>query len=183
MAVILTIMAAFNIIPDTVPWGMGRELSMYFVYYLFGNIMAECQWIEEIKKKGLKYEAIGACFLIGINFFLSGYRWKESIRGMSYVVAFIGIGGWICMSILLERYGGALEQLGKASLCILCLHVPVCEILTKIMVRITNMTFETAKSEMRYIFIRCVLTIAICMVCHYMILRVAPWMLGKRENS
>lgn len=171
-------MSIFNILPGVMPWGIDGEVCRYFIYYLLGNITAEYNWIEKMMRSDLKYKLAGVFVLLNTNFLLSGCRPLDG----SYLLAIIGVMGWVYMSILIEKYGRILESLGQASLCILCLHMPVGEVLTKIMVSITNMKFANCELELRYIFIRCALTILICMMCYYAIMKITPWMLGKKKN-
>lgn len=164
--------------PGVAPWGIDGQVCSYFVYYFLGNIIAEHNWIEKMKKRNAVKKFLMAFLLISLNYFLS--ECKELVV-MPYITAIIGVAGWLYMSLLIENHGMTLERLGQASLCILCLHVPICEVITNIMVRMTDMTYETGKSELGYVFIRCVLTLLFCMMGQSVIIRMAPWMLGKKR--
>ena len=186
--------------PGVAPWGIDGQVCSYFVYYFLGNIIAEHNWIEKMKKRNAVKKFLMAFLLISLNYFLS--ECKELVV-MPYITAIIGVAGWLYMSLLIEnnntklrfdktikcqivnadkaQSGMILERLGQASLCILCLHVPICEVITNIMVRMTDMTYETGKSELGYVFIRCVLTLLFCMMGQSVIIRMAPWMLGKKR--
>ena len=80
-------MSIFNIMPETAPWGIDSGVCSYFAYYFLGNVTAEHNWIEKIRKNELRYGIIGAYVLIGINFLVSGYGLSG---GVSYVLAMTG---------------------------------------------------------------------------------------------
>ena len=84
---ILTVVSIFNIMPETAPWGIDSGVCSYFAYYFLGNVTAEHNWIEKIRKNELRYGIIGAYVLIGINFLVSGYGLSG---GVSYVLAMTG---------------------------------------------------------------------------------------------
>lgn len=100
---------------------------------------------------------------------------------MEYLLSLLGVMGWVFASLFIMQYGKLLGQIGQASLCILCIHVPVGEVLTKILVRGTKMTFENCEIDFFYVSVRSALTIFICMICHFLIIRTVPWMLGREE--
>ena len=178
VTIILTMISGFRLTPGTAPWGIDGQVCSYFIYYFWGNMTAEHQWMEEIRGKNIKRVFLMTIVLICLNYFLSGIKALEEIP---CITAIIGVAGWLYMSFLLEKCGMILERLGQASLCILCLHVPICEIITNTMVCMTDMTYETGKSELRYVFVRSSLTLLFCLIAQYVMLRIAPWMLGKKR--
>lgn len=175
---VLTILYIAGVVPSVCPWGLDNRLCHYIIYYMIGNIMAEKGWIENVRKLPKKFIYIGAFVLVSVNFMVSG---DKSSAILEYIIALIGVMGWIFVSISIENHGKILERIGQASLCIMCIHVPVCEVVTKILVRITNMTFEVCSIELQYVFERCALTIIICMICYYIIMRTFPWVLGRKK--
>lgn len=180
LVAILTALYVVGVAPSVCPWGLDNRVCEFIIYYMLGNIVAEKGWIENICKLPMEFRYIGALVLVSLNFIVSGY--KSSERILEYLIALIGVIGWLLVSISIENHGKILERIGQASLCILCIHVPVGEVLTKILVRTTNMTFANCEIEFRYAFVRCVLTIFICMICYYIIMKVFPWALGKKKK-
>lgn len=179
LVAVVTGLSIAGVVPSIFPWGIDNRLCENIFYYMLGNILAEKGWIEKVRKLPIKYKYIGTFILICIHFLIFTYRASSRILG--YLIALIGVMGWIFVSILIENHGKLLKYIGQASLCILCIHVPVDSILSKILVRMTDMTFESGSLELQYVLVRCVLTIIICLISNYIIIRYSPWMLGRRK--
>lgn len=181
LVAIITVLSILEVIPSILPWGMDYQVCHYMIYYMLGNILAEKGWIEGIRKLPVKYRCIWAFLLLCGHSLIFIYREQNELLGC--VIALVGIAEWIFISILIENHGKILEYIGQASLGILCIHMPVDSILSKILVRMTDMTFESGSLELQYVLVRCVLTIIICLICNYIIMRFLPWMLGRKKTS
>ena len=177
----ITVLSMLEVVPDILPWGMDYHVCLFMIYYMLGNILAEKGWIEKVRKLPVKYKCIWVLVLICGHSLIFTYH--SLSRPLGYIIALIGIAEWIFISILIENHGKILEYIGQASLCILCLHIPVEEVLNIILVRITNMTVESRSLELKYVLVRCVLTIFLCLICNYVIMRFFPRMLGRKTSG
>lgn len=107
--------------------------------------------IKILEKKVASF--ICACVLLSLNFILA------------YIVS--------------ENY--VLQYLGRVSLIILCIHGPVYRIVVKILSILLHLKTDTIRNNFLLVMIVVGITIVICSLGYEVVMRIFPWMLGKRE--
>lgn len=137
-------------------------------------------WQEEKQKIiDKKLEAgITAVVLFGLNFFLSFRNLTSGI--MWFVTAFIGVTAIILVSQLINK-NGILQYFGRISLIVLCIHGPVYRIVVKIISIPLHMSTEAVRENFLLAMIVVAVTMFICSVTYEIVIRTAPWMVGKKR--
>ena len=156
------------------PWGFNRVFK-YIGFYAVGTVLAR----RKAKIIDKKLEAgITAIVLFGLNFFLS-FRNLTS-RIMWFVTAFIGVTAIILVSQFINK-NGILQYFGRISLIVLCIHGPVYRIVVKIISIPLHMSTEAVRESFLLAMIVVTVTMFICSVTYEIVIRTAPWMVGKKR--
>ena len=100
---------------------------------------------------------------------------------MWFVTAFIGVAAVILVSRLINE-NKILQYLGRISLIVLCIHGPVYRIVVKIASIPLHMSTDAVRENFLLAMLVVAITTIICSVVYEIVVRVAPWMLGKTKN-
>ena len=156
------------------PWGFNRVFK-YIGFYAVGTVLAR----RKAKIIDKKLEAgITAIVLFGLNFFLSFRNLTSGI--MWFVTAFIGVTAIILVSQFINK-NGILQYFGRISLIVLCIHGPVYRIVVKIISIPLHMSTEAVRESFLLAMIVVTVTMFICSVTYEIVIRTAPWMVGKKR--
>lgn len=96
------------------------------------------------------------------------------------VTAFIGVVAVILISQLVNE-NKILQYLGRISLIVLCIHGPVYRIVVKIVSISLHMGTDVVRENFLLAMVVVVFTMAICSMAYEVVVRVAPWMVGKKK--
>ena len=156
------------------PWDFNRVFK-YIGFYAVGTVLAR----RKAKIIDKKLEAgITAIVLFGLNFFLSFRNLTSGI--MWFVTAFIGVTAIILVSQFINK-NGILQYFGRISLIVLCIHGPVYRIVVKIISIPLHMSTEAVRESFLLAMIVVTVTMFICSVTYEIVIRTAPWMVGKKR--
>lgn len=166
---------AFIVVPmHGLIWGIDRVFK-YIGFYAVGVFIAG-KSVKAVKKK---VEAgIVAIVLLALSFSLSCYHLTMGI--MWFVTALIGVAAVILISQLINE-NRILQYFGRISLIILCIHGPVYRIVVKIVSILLNVGTDAVRENFLLAMVVVVITMAICSTAHEVVVRLAPWMVGKKK--
>lgn len=99
---------------------------------------------------------------------------------MWFVTAFIGVAAMILISQLINE-NRILQYFGIISLIVLCIHGPVYRIVVKIVSVPLHMGTDAVRENILLAMIVVVATMLICSVAYEVVIRIAPWMIGKKR--
>ena len=74
-----------------------------------------------------------------------------------------------------------LQYFGRISLIILCIHGPVYRIVVKIVSILLNAGIDAVRENFLLAMVVVVITMAICSTAYEVVVRLAPWMVGKKK--
>lgn len=113
-----------------------------------------------------------------LNFFLSLHNLTTGF--MWFVTAFIGVAAMILISQFVNE-NRILQYFGRISLIVLCIHGPVYRIVVKIVSVPLHMGTDAVRENVLLAMIVVVATMLICSVVYEVVVRIAPWMVGKKR--
>ena len=119
-----------------------------------------------------------AVILLALNFFLSLHNLTTGI--MWFVTAMIGVSSIILISQLINE-NRILQYFGRISLIVLCIHGPVYRIVVKIVSIPLHMGTDAVRENILLAMIVVAVTMLICSVAYEVVVRIAPWMVGKKR--
>lgn len=155
------------------PWGINRVFK-YIGFYAVGVFLTGRE--TKIVDRKIRTGVVAVVLLI-LNFFLSYHNLATGI--MWLVTALIGVLALILISQLINQ-NRVLQYLGRTSLIILCIHGPV----YRIVVKIVSIPLHTGTDAVRENFLLAMIVVAvtmlICSVAYEIVVRIAPWMVGKK---
>lgn len=155
-------------------WGFNRVFK-YIGFYAIGVLFSQ-RTIKILEKKVASF--ICACVLLSLNFILAYIHQVDGI--MWYITALIGGTGVVLVAyIVSENY--VLQYLGRVSLIILCIHGPIYRIVVKILSILLHLKTDTIRNNFLLVMIVVGITIVICSLGYEVVMKIFPWMLGKRE--
>ena len=156
------------------PWGFNRVFK-YIGFYAVGVLLAvrETRIVDRKIRTGMV-----AIVLIIVNFFLSCYHLTMGI--MWFVTALIGVAAVILISQLINE-NRILQYFGRISLIILCIHGPVYRIVVKIVSILLNVGTDAVRENFLLAMVVVAITMAICSTAYEVVVRLAPWMVGKKK--
>lgn len=99
---------------------------------------------------------------------------------MWFVTAFIGVAAMILISQFVNE-NRILQYFGRISLIVLCIHGPVYRIVVKIVSVPLHMGTDAVRENVLLAMIVVVATMLICSVVYEVVVRIAPWMVGKKR--
>ena len=158
------------------PWGINRVFK-YIGFYAVGVILAG---------KGVRVARNKLCIgilamvLLALNFLLSLYNLTTGI--MWFVTALVGVTAMILVSQLINE-NRILQYLGRISLIVLCIHGPVYRIVVKILSIPLHMSTDAVRENFLLSMVVVAVTMLICSVAYEIVIRVAPWMVGKKRQN
>ena len=99
---------------------------------------------------------------------------------MWFMTAMIGVTSMILISQLINE-NRILQYFGRISLIVLCIHGPVYRIVVKILSILLRMETDAVRGNFLLAMIVVVATMLICSVVYEVVVRIAPWMVGKKR--
>lgn len=167
------------------PWGLDWVLK-YIGFYATGNILAEVHvdklviglWKSDTGLSAPKLIGGMSIILIAINFMLSYFNLTTGI--MWFVNGMIGLSGVAMLSLFIE-HNEVIQYLGRISLVILCIHGPVYRVLIKVVSILFHMGTDAVRENIALALIVVVVTLVISAVVYEVLLRIAPWMIGRNN--
>lgn len=155
------------------PWGINRVFK-YIGFYALGVFLAGRETKIANRKIGT---GVAAVVLLTVNFFLSLHNLVTGI--MWFVTALIGVFALILISELINQ-NRVLQYFGRISLIVLCIHGPVYRIVVKIVSMPLHMGTDAVIESFPLAMIVVAVTMLICRVAYEIVVRIAPWMIGKK---
>ncbi len=156
-------------------WGFNRVFK-YIGFYAIGTFLAKKE-MEKVIDKRLGTGII-AGILIVVNSLLSYLNLTKGI--MWYITALIGVVGVILISRLINE-NKILQYLGQISLIILCIHGPIYRIVVKVISISTHLSTDAVRENFLLVILVVVITLAVCSVAYEIVVRIFPWMVGKKR--
>lgn len=99
---------------------------------------------------------------------------------MWFVTALIGVASMILISLFINE-NRILQYFGRISLIVLCIHGPVYRIVVKIVSIPLHKGTDAVREDFLLAMIVVVATMIICSVAYEVVVRIAPWMVGKKR--
>ena len=159
-------------------WGLNRVFK-YIGFYALGVALAGQIKAGQVAERKITSGGI-AIILTVLNFILAFYGLTRGL--MWFVTAMIGVVGVGLMAMLINQ-NRLLQYLGRISLMVLCIHGPVYRIVVKIVSIPLQMSTDVVRENLLLALIVVAITLAICSIAYEVIIRIAPWMVGKRHNK
>lgn len=156
------------------PWGFNRVFK-YIGFYAVGVILAGRE--TRIVDRKIRTGTVAVALII-LNFFLSLHNLTTGI--MWFVTALIGVAAVILISQLINE-NRVLQYFGRISLIILCIHGPVYRIVVKIVSIPLHVSTDAVRENILLAMIVVVATMLICSAAYEVVIRIAPWMIGKKR--
>ena len=157
-------------------WGVNRVFK-YIGFYAIGVLLASKDAGVVRRKLGV---TIIALILLAFNFFLSLYNLTTGI--MWFVTGMIGVSSLVLISQLIYK-NKILQYFGRISLIILCIHGPVYRIVAKVVSIPLHMGTDVVRENFCLAMVVVAITMIICSVAYEIVMRFAPWMLGKSNSK
>lgn len=99
---------------------------------------------------------------------------------MWFVTALIGVTAMILISQFINE-NKILQYFGRISLIVLCIHGPVYRIVVKIVSIPLHMGTDAVRENILLAMIVVAVTMIICSVAYEVVVRITPWMIGKKR--
>ena len=157
-------------------WGVNRVFK-YIGFYAIGVLMASKD--AGVVRRKLRVTII-ALILLAFNFFLSLYNLTTGI--MWFVTGMIGVSALVLISQLIYK-NRILQYFGRISLIILCIHGPVYRIVVKVVSIPLQISTDIVRGNFCLAMVVVAITMIICSVAYEIVMRFAPWMLGKSNSK
>lgn len=155
-------------------WGFNRVFK-YIGFYAVGVSLAGRKTKIADRKIGT---GVTAVVLLTVNFILSLYNLTTGI--MWFVTALIGVAAVILVSQFINE-NRILQYFGRISLIVLCIHGPVYRVVVKIISIPLHMGTDAVREKFLLAMLVMIVTMVICSLAYEIIVRVAPWMIGKKK--
>ena len=158
-------------------WGINRVFK-YIGFYTLGVALAEQIKTEQVAERKIASGGM-AIILVVLNFILAYYGWTRGL--MWFATAVFGVAGVGLIAMLINK-NYLLQYLGRISLMVLCIHGPVYRIVVKIVSIPLCMSTNAVRENLLLALIVVAITLAICSISYEVIIRIAPWMVGKTSK-
>lgn len=158
-------------------WGLNRVFK-YIGFYAVGTFISKKE-AGKVADKRLRTGII-AVVLIGINFFLSYINQTTGV--MWFVTAFVGVIGVILIAQLINE-NRILQYFGRITLVVLCIHGPIYRVVVKIVSILLHMETDDVRENILLAMAVVAVTMSMCGVIYEIIIRIAPWMVGKKKEN
>ena len=169
-------------LPDML-WGFDRTFK-YIGFYAVGCVLHEHK-IDGVVRKNLRgnpssASVICVAVLLAINFGLSYAGLTTGV--MWFVTALTGVAAVTIMAMLID-HNRMLEYFGRVSFVILCVHGPVYRVIVKIVSILVGMSTDAVRENVFLAMFVVALALAVCNAVYEVVIRIAPWMVGKSRKS
>ena len=178
LAYIATILMSIVYVVIPMPeliWGINR-VFMYIIFYSIGVALGEKIKISTLKKNKIEYLIAG--ILMTLNFILAYHGLTKGI--MWFITALLGVMGVTIIAMLVNE-NRVLQYWGRISMVILCVHGPVYRIVIKVISILLNCSTETMRNKFFLSMLVVIITLMFCSVIYEVVVKVAPWMIGKNS--
>lgn len=101
---------------------------------------------------------------------------------MWFVTALTGVAGVGLIAVFIKE-NKILQYFGRISLIILCIHGPVYRIVVKIVSIPLHMSTNAVRENILLTMLLVNISLAICSVVYEVVIRVTPWMVGKKRRT
>ena len=159
-------------------WGFNRVFK-YIGFYALGVTLAGQIKTGQVAERKIMSGGI-AIILLVLNFILAYYGLTRGL--MWFVTAMFGVIGVGLIAMLINQ-NCLLQYLGRISLMVLCIHGPVYRVVVKIISIPLHMSTDAVRENLLYALIVVAITLIICSAAYEVIVRIVPWMVGKRYNK
>ena len=99
---------------------------------------------------------------------------------MWFITALLGVMGVTIIAMLVNE-NRVLQYWGRISMVILCVHGPVYRIVIKVISILLNCSTETMRNKFFLSMLVVIITLMFCSVIYEVVVKVAPWMIGKNS--
>lgn len=166
------------------PWGINR-VCQYIGFYALGHLMACVNAHQLVQKQHKAVQGAIAVALLALNFalvaFLPDIPHRAPDHVLYLVIAAVGVLAFMTASLLIQK-AHWLECLGRSSLTILCLHGPVYRVIVKILSMVLSTSTDAVRMNALFAILCSAVTLGICFLCHFVIARILPWMVGQKPK-
>lgn len=177
VATVMSIVYIVLSLPELL-WGIDRVFK-YIAFYACGTFMADMIGNFEIKERKAVKLMVALC-LISVNFF---FVYHSRLNGVVwFITAFLGVFACALFSKAINK-NRILQYCGRISIIVLCIHGPVYRIMIKILAVPLGVSTDVVRENFLLSMIVVTITMAICCVFYEVVVRVAPWMVGKKQNA
>lgn len=160
-------------------WGIDWMFK-FIGFYALGSYAAQGNMDSIIHHQKTELQIIGATLLLILNFVLASSHMTTGI--MWFITATIGVAGTAVAALLINE-NKLLQYFGRISLTILCIHGPVYRIIIKIVSALFKLTTVAVRENFLLSMVIVAITMLICSEVYEIIIRIAPWMIGKENSS
>ena len=157
------------------PWGVNRVFK-YIAFYAVGVFLAERGKVVD-RKIGV---SLWTLMLLGLNVILVYFNLTGGV--MWFVTAFVSICAFVLIAQLIYK-NKILQYFGRISLMVLCIHGPVYRIVVKIVSIPLHMETDAVRENIFLAMLVVAITMMMCSAVYEIVVRIAPWMVGKSLNS
>lgn len=157
-------------------WGINRVFK-YIGFYTVGVFFSGRETKIANRNVGT---GVVAVVLLTLNFFFSLHNLTTGF--MWFVTAMIGVTSMILISQLINE-NRILQYISRISLIVLCIHSPVYRIVVKIVLISLHMGTDDVRENFLLAMIVVLATVLICSVVYKLVVRIAPWMAGKKRKT
>lgn len=157
------------------PWGVNRVFK-YIAFYAVGVFLADRGKVVD-RKIGV---SLWTLMLLGLNVILVYFNLTGGV--MWFVTAFVGICAFVLNAQLIYK-NKILQYFGRISLMVLCIHGPVYRIVVKIVSIPLHMETDAVRENIFLAMLVVAITMMMCSAVYEIVVRIAPWMVGKSLNS
>lgn len=159
-------------------WGVDRVFR-YIGFLALGAFLADKKVDKKIQGQASVLQIFEVLVLLGVNFTLAYFALKTGI--MWFITATVGIAGVMILSLLID-YNVILQYFGRISLVVLCIHGPVYRIIVKLVSIPLHMGADAVRGKFMLALIAVAITMVLCNVVYEIVVRIVPWMIGKRKK-
>lgn len=157
-------------------WGIDKVFQ-YLGFYAIGVILSKYTDISKLTVNRFQTLII-AFLLLAINFLLAEFGLVTGI--MWFITALTGIVGVLLVSRVINS-NKILQYFGRISLIILCTHGPIYRVIIKLVSILFHISTEGVRENFFLSMVAVIITLALCSLMYEIIIRIAPWMVGKER--
>lgn len=116
-----------------------------------------------------------------ILFVLNYYNLNKNV--MWFVCGVIGVMASFVLAVLLDGKCKIMNEIGKCTLVVLCVHGPLYRIIIKICSIITKTEVDILRGNFIIAMVITIVTIAICYIIYKILDKYLPWTIGKQKRK
>ena len=158
-----------------------ERVCKFSVFYAVGHLLSGVEADEKLRKIPAAARAGLAVVLMAAGFWVSSMGLTQGILWW-YAMAVVGLAGAILLCLTLPAWR-VITYLGRISLVILCVHGPVYRIPFQGLSMVLNLSTAYLREHPVSLLLVTAITLAVCAVAYEVLVRVLPWMVGKRKKQ